>query len=84
MWKQQATKMSSDLLFSKTCWQNTANISFMYQQQTATVHIFLEVLTADYLVFFSNHISWSAVLTQVSIITCKQNFKSFSCIGFNF
>ena len=55
----------------------------MYQQGTATVDIFLKFLTTDSLVFSSENISRTAILTQASVITCKQNFQSFSCIGFN-
>ena len=49
----------------------------MYQQWTANAHIFLKVPTTDYLAFFSEHISKTAILTQASVITCntcKQNF----------
>ena len=41
----------------------------MYQQQTATVHIFLKVSAMDSLVFFSEYISRTAILTQASEIT---------------
>ena len=41
----------------------------MYQQWTATVHIFLKVPTADSLVFLSEHILRTA--TQASVITGK-------------
>ena len=54
----------------------------MYQQQTATVHIFLQVLTTGSLVFFLKNISRTAILTQASVITYKYNFQSISCIGF--
>ena len=54
----------------------------MYQQRTATVHIFLQVLTTGSLVFFLENISRTAILTQASVITYKYNFQSISCIGF--
>ena len=38
----------------------TAKTSFMYQQWTTTVHIFLKVPTTDSLVFFPKHISRTA------------------------
>ena len=60
--------------FSKICWQNPAKASFMYQQWTATATVFLKVPTTDSLVFFSEHISRTAILTQASVITCKYNF----------
>ena len=40
--------------FKNICWQNPAKASFMYQQWTATVHIFLNVPTTGYLVFIQN------------------------------
>ena len=43
----------------------------MYQQGTATVDIFLKFLTTDSLVFSSENISRTAILTQASVITCK-------------
>ena len=55
-------------------WQNPAKASFMYQKWTGTVHIFLKVPTTDTLVFFSEHISRTAILKQASVITCKNNF----------
>ena len=42
----------------------------MYQQQTATIHIFLKVAAIDSLVFYSEYISRTAILTQASEITC--------------
>ena len=41
-----------------------------------------KVPTTDSLVSFSEHISRTAILTKASVITCKQDFQSFSCIGF--
>ena len=46
----------------------------MYQQQTATVHIFLKVSAMDSLVFFSEYISRTAILTQASKITLYIEF----------
>ena len=54
----------------------------MYQQWNASVLTFLKRPTANSLVFFSEYNSRTAILTQPSVITCKQNFYSFSCIGF--
>ena len=68
--------------FSKICRQNSAKASFMYYQRTATATLFLKVPATDSLVFFSEHISRSASLTQASVLTCNYNFSSFSCIGF--
>ena len=45
----EASFNSQNLLI---CWQNSAKTSFMYQQWTATVHIFLKAPTSDSLVFF--------------------------------
>ena len=59
------------IFFSNICWQNPAKTSFMYQQWTATVHIFLKVPTTDSLVFFLEYISRTAILTQASVITCR-------------
>ena len=53
------------------CWQNPAKAFFMYQQWTATVLIFLKVPTTDSLVFLSEHISRTSILTQASVINCK-------------
>ena len=64
-------KIPSEIFCSKICWQNSAKASFMYQQWTATVLIFLKVPTTDSLVFFSEYISRTAILTQASVITCK-------------
>ena len=64
-------KMPSEIFCSKICWQNSAKASFMYQQWTATVLIFLKVPTTDSLVFFWEYISRTAVLMQASVITCK-------------
>ena len=66
--------MPSEIFFKNICWQNPAKASFMYQQWTATVHIFLKVPTTDSLVFLSEHISGTAMLTQTSVITCEWNF----------
>ena len=63
-------KMPSEIFCSKNCWQNSAKTSFMYQQWTASVLIFLKVSTTDYLVFFYIYISITAILTQASVITC--------------
>ena len=49
----------------------SAKSSFMYQQWTATVLMFLKVPTTDSLVFFQEYISRTAILTQASVITCK-------------
>ena len=57
--------------FKNICWQNPAKASFVYQQWTATVHMFLKVPATDSLVLFSEHISRTAILTQASVITCK-------------
>ena len=54
------------IFFSNICWQNPAKTSFMYQQWTATVHIFYKLPTVDSLVFFSEHFSRTAFLTQTS------------------
>ena len=62
-------KMPSEMFCSKICWQNSAKASFMYQQWTATVLIFLKVPTTDSLIFYSEYISRTAILTQASIIT---------------
>ena len=40
------------------------------------------VPTTDSLVFILEHISRTTILTKASVITCKYNFESFSCIGF--
>ena len=64
-------KMPSNIFCSKICWQNSAKASLMYRQWTATVLIFLKVSTTDYLVFFSEYISRTGILTQASVITCK-------------
>ena len=64
-------KMSSEIFYSKICWQNPTKESFMYQLWNATVLIFLKVPTTDSLVFFSEHISTTAVLAQASVINCK-------------
>ena len=64
-------KMPSEIFCSKICWQNSAKASFMYQQWTATVLIFLKVLTTDSLVLFQEYISRAATLMQASVITCK-------------
>ena len=57
--------------FLNICWQNLAKGSFTYQQWTATVHIFLKVPATDSRVFFSEHISRTAIFTQASVIICK-------------
>ena len=67
-------KMPSEIFHSKIFWQNSAKAFFMCQQWNATVLIFLKVPTTDSLVFFSEYISRTAILTQASIITCKKNF----------
>ena len=64
-------KMPSEIFFPKICLQNSAKASFMYQQWTATVLIFLKVPTTNSLVFFREYISRIAVLMQTLIITCK-------------
>ena len=38
---------------------------------------FLKVTTTDSLVFFSEHISRAAILTQASVITLKRIFRDF-------
>ena len=60
--------------FLNICWKNPAKASLMYQQQTATVHIFLKVAAMDSLVFFSEYISRTAILTQASKITLYIEF----------
>ena len=50
--------------FFYICLQNLEKESFMYQHWTATAHIFLKVLTKDSLVFFSENISRTTILTQ--------------------
>ena len=60
--------------FLNICRQNPAKASLMYQQQTATVHIFLKVSAMDSLVFFSEYISRTAILTQASEITLYIEF----------
>ena len=64
-------KMSSEIFCSKICWQISAKASFMFQRWTAIALILSEVPTADSLVFFSEYISRTAILTQASVITCK-------------
>ena len=64
-------KMLSEIFCSKICLQNSAKVSGMYQQWTATVLIFLKVPATESLVFFSEYISKTAILTQASVITCK-------------
>ena len=59
------------IFFSNICCQNPAKTFFMYQQWTATVHIFCKLPTVDSLVFCSEHFSRTAFLTQTSVITCK-------------
>ena len=49
-------KMPTEIFCSKIYWQNSAKASFMYQQWTATVLIFLKITTTDYVVFFSEYI----------------------------
>ena len=41
----------------------------MYQQETATVHLFLMVSTKNSLVLFSEHILRTPILTQASLIS---------------
>ena len=65
------SKMPSEIFCSKISWQNSAKASFMYQQWTATVLIFLKVPATDSLVFFREYFSRTAILTQASVITCK-------------
>ena len=60
------TPYPRDCLFKKNCWQNPAKAPFMYQWWTATVHIYLKVPTTDYQVFFSGHISRTAILSSIS------------------
>ena len=60
------TPYPRDCLFKKNCWQNPAKAPFMYQWWTATVHIYLKVPTTDYQVFFSEHISGTAILNSIS------------------
>ena len=64
-------KMPSEIFCSKICWQNSAKVSFIYQQWTATALISLKVPTTDSLVFFQEYISRTAMLTQASVLTCK-------------
>ena len=49
----------------------------MYQQETATVHLLLMVLTTNSLVLFSEHILRTPILTQASVITCNRFFRVF-------
>ena len=60
--------------FEFFCRQNPAKACLMYQHQTATVHIFLKVAAMDSLVFFSEYISRTAILTQASEITLYIEF----------
>ena len=48
----------------------------MCQQLTATVHIFLKVPTASFLVFFSKHISRTAALLQASVLFVNKIFRA--------
>ena len=52
------------IYISKICWQNPAKAK-------TTVHILLKVLTDDYLVYISEHISKTAILTEASVFTSK-------------
>ena len=55
-------------------WTISATASFMYQQCTAAVHIYLKVRTTDSLAFFSKHISRMTILSLESVITCNLIF----------
>ena len=74
-------KMPSEIFCSKICWQNSAKASFVYQQWTATVLIFLKVPTTDSLVFFSEYISRTAILMQTSVEFL--DFLLYWCYMFN-
>ena len=64
--------MSSEkILLFKNLLKNPAKASFLYQQLTAAVRIFVKIPTTDYLVFFSKHFLRSAILIQGLVITCK-------------
>ena len=49
----------------------------MYQQSTATVLIFLKVPTTDSLVFLSEYISRTAILTQASELLASRILRFF-------
>ena len=63
-------KIPSEIICSKICWKHllckASKASFIYQQWTATVLIFLKVQTTDHLVFFSEYISRTAIDTSIS------------------
>ena len=50
----------------KLYWKNPAKASFIYQQWTVIVHIFLKVSTTDSLVFFLEHFKNSYFDTSIS------------------
>ena len=59
-------KMSSEIFSTKS-----RKSVFYISPVNCYVHIFQKVPTTDTLVFISEHTSRAAILTQVSIITCK-------------
>ena len=64
---------SGTFFFSKICWQNSVNLSFTYQQRTATATVFLnKVLTKESLILFSEHISRPAILAQASYLLSQR------------
>ena len=70
------------IFFSKICWPNPAKASFMHHQWTASVYIFKVSHYRFFGLLFKIY-----VLTQASVITCKQNFYtipriSFTCLTF--
>ena len=64
-------KVFWNIFFSKICLENRAKVFFMLQQWTDFLHIFLKFPTTDSLVFFSEHISRTAILIQAPVISCK-------------
>ena len=61
------------------------SVYFLYQQWIATVRIFLKVWTTDSLVFFSEYISRTAILTRISNYLCIEFlFYMFSFYNFIF
>ena len=61
------SEIHSEIFCSKIFWQNSAKASFMYQQWTATVLIFLKAATAGSVVFFLEYISRTAIFTQILV-----------------
>ena len=71
------SEIPSEIFCSKICWQTSVKASFMYQQWTATVLIFLKVPTTDSQIFFLEYISRTAILTQASVIIVNRIFRFF-------